>query len=217
MLTYFFRWTSCFRIAWIVGLFLCVQLLHAQNSEIKISGSVLDASGEPITGANISVVGSTKGTMTDYKGNFTLSVPPKATLRVSFIGFEPQTIRIGDKTNFKITLKENSKALDEVVVTALGITRDAKSLSYARQTVNTESMSDVRASNMLDMLSGKVAGLQVIGNGGPLASTRVVIRGNGSLSGNNQPLYVIDGVPIMNDMGESGDLDYGNPANVSAG
>lgn len=74
-------------------------------------------------------------------------------------------------------------------------------------------MSDVRASNMLDMLSGKVAGLQVIGNGGPLASTRVVIRGNGSLSGNNQPLYVIDGVPIMNDMGESGDLDYGNPAN----
>lgn len=213
MLTYFFRWTSCFRIAWIVGLFLCVQLLHAQNSEIKISGSVLDASGEPITGANISVVGSTKGTMTDYKGNFTLSVPPKATLRVSFIGFEPQTIRIGDKTNFKITLKENSKALNEVVVTALGITRDAKSLSYARQTVNTESMSDVRASNMLDMLSGKVAGLQVIGNGGPLASTRVVIRGNGSLSGNNQPLYVIDGVPIMNDMGESGDLDYGNPAN----
>lgn len=193
----------------LVGLFLCVQLLHAQNSEIKISGTVLDASGEPITGANISVVGSTKGTMTDYKGNFTLSVPPKATLRVSFIGFEPQTIRIGDKTNFKITLKENSKALNEVVVTALGITRDAKSLSYARQTVNTESMSDVRASNMLDMLSGKVAGLQVIGNGGPLASTRVVIRGNGSLSGNNQPLYVIDGVPIMNDMGESGDLDYG--------
>lgn len=152
-----------------IGLFLSVQLLTAQNSEIKISGSVIDASGEPITGANVSIVGSTKGTITDYKGNFTLNVPPKSTLRVSFIGFEPQTVKVGDKTSFQITLKENSKALDEVVVTALGITRDAKSLSYARQTVNTESMNDVRASNMLDMLSGKVAGLQVIGNGGPFS------------------------------------------------
>ena len=76
--TYFFRWTSCFRIAWIVGLFLCVQLLHAQNSEIKISGSVLDASGEPVTGANVSVVGSSKGTMTDYKGNL---LPPMGLAR----------------------------------------------------------------------------------------------------------------------------------------
>lgn len=134
-LMYFLQRTSCFRFAWVVvGLFLCTQLLSAQNSEIKITGSVFDASGEPVTGANVSVVGSSKGTITDYKGNFTLSVPPKSTLRVSFIGFEPQTIRIGDKTDFRITLKENSKALNEVVVTALGITRDAKSLSYARQT-----------------------------------------------------------------------------------
>ena len=82
--TYFFRWTSCFRIAWIVGLFLCVQLLHAQNSEIKISGSVLDASGEPVTGANVSVVGSSKGTMTDYKGNFTLKCSAQIDLTGKF-------------------------------------------------------------------------------------------------------------------------------------
>jgi TonB-linked SusC/RagA family outer membrane protein len=203
--------SSCRQLAWLFALVMSVQALSAQTK--TVTGTVYDAAGETLPGANISVVGTSTGTMTDLDGKFTIQAAEGATLRISFTGMISQTVKVGAKTPLTITLKEDQKLLDEVVVTALGITREAKSLSYSRQGIDTESMSDARASNMLDMLSGKAAGMQVIPGGGPLASTRIVIRGNNSLTGNNQPLFVIDGIPILNDMGESGDLDYGNPAN----
>ena len=185
----------------------------AQNR--RITGVVLDQSGEPLPGANIVVVGNTNvGATSNMDGKFSLSVPGEAALSVSFLGYKTKTVRLPKEDQVRIILEEDSKALGEVVVTALGISREAKSLGYARQAINTESLQDIRDPNLLNSLSGKVAGVNFISNGGPLSSTRVEIRGNNSLTGNNQPLYVIDGLPISNSMGESGDLDYGNPASA---
>lgn len=187
--------------------------LSAQNRQI--SGIVVDSSGDPLPGANIVVVGkATVGTVTNIDGHFSLSVPVQSTLSISFMGYKTKAVKISNESNIRVVLDEDTQAIGEVVVTALGISREAKSLGYARQTIDTESLQDIRDPNLLNSLSGKVAGVNFISNGGPLSSTRVEIRGNNSLTGNNQPLYVIDGVPIHNPMGESGDLDYGNPASA---
>lgn len=185
----------------------------AQNR--RITGVVVDQSGDPLPGANIVVVGNTNiGATSDLNGKFSLNAPAQSALTISFLGYKTRTIRLPKEDQIRIVLEEDSKALGEVVVTALGISREAKSLGYARQAIDTESLQDIRDPNLLNSLSGKVAGVNFISNGGPLSSTRVEIRGNNSLTGNNQPLYVIDGVPISNSMGESGDLDYGNPASA---
>lgn len=198
---------------WLLAMFMSIQLVSAQGGQIKVSGVVVDQTGDAIIGASVSVVGASQGTVTDLDGKFIISAAPKAILKISYMGYTTQNVSIGNKTDLKITLLEDAKALDEVVITAMGITREAKSLSSAQQSINTESMTEARASNMLDMLSGKAAGMQIVSGGGPLASTRVVIRGNNSLTGNNQPLFVVDGVPILNNSGEDGDLDYGNAIN----
>lgn len=197
-------------VAWLIFFMLP---LSAQN--VRITGVVVDHSGDPLPGANVVVVGkSSAGTITDMDGKFSLSVPSQSALTVSFLGYKTRTVRLSKETQLRIVLEEDAKALGEVVVTALGISREAKSLGYARQAIDTKSLQDTRDPNLLNSLSGKVAGVNFISNGGPLSSTRVEIRGNNSLTGNNQPLYVIDGVPISNSMGESGDLDYGNPASA---
>ncbi|GAB6010668.1 SusC/RagA family TonB-linked outer membrane protein [Viscerimonas tarda] len=203
------------RLMWLFAMVMCVQLLCAQAPQ-RVTGTVYDQAGETLPGASVTIVGASTGTVTDLDGKFTVQAPPNAALKITFTGYLPQTVNLGNKTNVTVTLKEDTKLLEEVVVTALGISREAKSLSYAQQSINTESMADVRASNMMDMLSGKAAGMQIIPGGGPLASTRIVIRGNNSISGYNQPLVVIDGIPIVNDPGMSGegdDYDYGNAAN----
>lgn len=186
--------------------------LSAQN-HIRVTGVVVDENDEPLPGANVVVVGHNNlGATTNLDGNFTLiRVPKNAMLSISFIGYQNKTAKVSDKP-MRIKMSSDSKMLETVVVTALGISREAKSLGYARQSIDTESLLDTRDPNLLNSLNGKVAGVNIISNGGPLSSTRVEIRGNNSLTGNNQPLYVIDGVPIMNEMGESGDLDYGNAA-----
>ncbi|MBD8347867.1 SusC/RagA family TonB-linked outer membrane protein [Dysgonomonas sp. HGC4] len=189
-----------------------VQQVSAQSDQIKVSGIVLDETGQSIIGASVNTVGARQGTITDLDGRFTITSKNNAILQVSYIGYITQNINIGNKTDLRVVMKEDSKTLDEVVVTALGISRDAKSLPYARQSVDKEGLDEAKDPNLLNMLSGRVSGVQFISNGGALSSTRVVIRGENSLTGNNQPLYVIDGVPIMNNMGDSGDLDYGNAA-----
>ena len=191
-------------------LFVCAA--SAQNK--RVAGSVVDGNGDPLPGATIQVVGNSNlGTTTDINGRFSIDVPQNSVLQFSFIGYKDHQVRASAANDhMKVMLTEDSQELDDVVVTALGISREAKSLGYARQSVDTESMLDARDPNLLNSLSGKVSGVNIISNGGPMASTRVEIRGNNSITGNNQPLYVVDGVPIMNDMGESGDLDYGNPA-----
>lgn len=201
--------------SWRIGTCLMVLLtffalsLSAQNR--KVTGVVVDEFGDPLPGANITVVGNQNlATATNMEGQFTLNnVPKDAILNVRFIGYAVKTIRLATLKNndlLRIVLSEDVKELNDVVVTALGISRESKSLGYARQSIDTESLLDTRDPNLLNSLSGKVSGVNFISNGGPLSSTRVEIRGNNSLTGNNQPLYVIDGVPIMNPMGEDGDL-----------
>ena len=180
----------------------------------RVAGTVVDDEGEPVLGATIKILGTDKGTVTDFDGRFALDAQQGQTLQVSYVGFKPQTFKaVADGKPVSIRLKSDNKVLGEVVVTALGITRDARSLSYARQSIDTESMTEARGTSLMDMLSGKSAGMQIIPGGGPTASTRVVLRGNNSLTGDNQPLYVVDGVPILNNSGEDGDLDYGNIVN----
>ncbi|MDR0413480.1 MAG: SusC/RagA family TonB-linked outer membrane protein [Dysgonamonadaceae bacterium] len=199
------------KIKCLICLFLLgTQMLFSQNQTEKVSGWVVDEQGESITGASVAVVGSSRGTITDLEGKFVLDAPENAILRISFLGYVTQNVRVSPE--LKIRMKEDVQTLNEVVITAMGITREAKSLSYARESVDTESMRDSRGTSLSDMLSGKVAGMQVT-PGGPLASTRIIMRGNNSITGNNQPLFVVDGVPLVNPSGESDDLDFGNIAN----
>ncbi|MDR0547026.1 MAG: TonB-dependent receptor plug domain-containing protein, partial [Dysgonamonadaceae bacterium] len=196
-------------------MFLLLPFLpvNAQEAAFQVQGTVKDQQGQEIIGANVLIAGSKTGTSTGIDGEFTLQVKRGDELTVSYLGYKTQKIKIDGKTILNIVLREDAAMLDEVVVTAMGISREAKSLSYARQSVDTKTMTEARDASLLNMLAGKVAGVQLISSGGPLSSTRVVIRGNNSATGDNQPLYVVDGIPINNQMGTSGDIDYGNVAN----
>ena len=178
----------------------------------KITGVVNDNFG-PVVGANVSIKGTTIGTITDMDGKFTLNAPDNATLVVSFIGYATQEIPMNGKTDFTITLSEDTELLDEVVVTALGIKREKKALGYAMQEVKTEDFSENRATSVSNLLQGKVAGVQISqsgsGVGGP---TRVVMRGLNSLSGNNAPLWVVDGLPILDNSNSNVQYSYSSGA-----
>ncbi len=181
----------------------------------KITGVVKDVTGEPVIGASVSVKGTTIGNVTGINGEFALDVPDNAILTVSYIGYTSQNIDTKGQSVFNIVLKEDTQQLSELVVTALGIKRQKRSLGYSTTTVGGDDFSEVRDPNLGNALSGKIAGVTVAGNAtGPGGSSRVVIRGNASLTGNNQPLYVVDGVPFDNtNMGSSGQwggLDLGD-------
>ncbi|MDR3217681.1 MAG: SusC/RagA family TonB-linked outer membrane protein [Dysgonamonadaceae bacterium] len=193
--------------------FLSVSDIYAQNR--NISGIVFDNLGKALPGVTIAIVGSPQGAVTNIDGKYSLEVSNKAVLRVSFVGFKTKMIAVpDDKSVLDITMEEDVIALKETIVYAMGMRRDEKSIATAVQEIDVTSMAETRDGNFLNMLAGRAAGLQVISNGSPGSSTRVVIRGNNSITGNNQPLYVIDGIPIMNPMGDhSNNLDYGNPAN----
>lgn len=182
--------------------------------ERTLTGTVIDASGEPMLGVNVLNVNTNKGTITDMDGKFSLRIPQTAILRFSFIGYKTKAINVSKEMKvLNVTLEEDAVMLQQTVVTAMDIRRDEKSISTAFQKLDVESMTENRSPDFLGMLSGKVAGLQVISNG-PGGSASVRIRGTNSITGNNDPLYVIDGIPIMNESGMSDDgIDYGNPAN----
>lgn len=190
-----------------------VTAAQAQNRTIK--GKVTDTEGEAVIGANVTVVGNNKtATITDMDGNFSISVPDKSViLKITYLGYKSMSFNMPKgKNTLSVTMEEEATMLDETVVTAMGLRRDERSLSSAFQKVDTEGMTETRDANFLNSLTGKVAGLQVISNGAA-GSASVIIRGMNSITGNNQPLYVIDGVPIINDV-ETGEMniDYGNPA-----
>jgi TonB-linked SusC/RagA family outer membrane protein len=202
------------RLSVVVLFFLSLGLnAYAQNKSVK--GTVTDEQGEPLIGVSVTVVGNQNiGTATDENGNYSIQMPPKSSvLKFSYIGYKTQMINVATgQTKVNVSLQSDDIMLDQTVVTAMGIRRDEKSMATSYQKVDTETMTEARDQNFLDMLSGKIAGLQVISNG-PAGSASVVIRGANSLSGSNDPLYVIDGVPIMSaaDVNES-TLDYGSPA-----
>ncbi len=180
------------------------------GSKITVKGVVTDATGEPLAGATVSEKGTTNGTMTGVDGDFTLSVASNGTLTVTYVGFHSKEVEVNGQTTFKVSLIEDSKVLDEVVVTALGIKRDRKSLGYAMQEVKGDNLTETRDANVANSLAGKIAGVQIKQSGtGVGGSTRIVIRGNNSIAGNNQPLVVVDGVPIDNFSSKTDDY-WGN-------
>lgn len=172
--------------------------LSAQN--ITVKGSVTDETGEPVIGATVRVQGSNMGVITDIDGNYTISCPVNSKLEFSSVGSATQLISVGNGgDNLNVVLKEESIAIDEVVVTALGIKRQARSLGYSTTRIGGDDFTLARDANIGNALSGKVAGVSVAGNAtGSTGSSRVIIRGNASLTGNNMPLYVIDGIPFDN-------------------
>ena len=180
---------------------------HAQTAARLLKGRVVDAGNDPIIGASVMVKNAKEGTVTNMEGKFSLNVAPSATLVVSYIGFVTQEVKADtQKGEMTITLKEDTKRLGEVVVTALGIKRDRKALGYSLGEVSGKELQKAKEPNVINSLAGKVAGLTVSQTAtGPSGSTRVILRGSTELTGNNQPLYVIDGVPMDNTNFESSD------------
>lgn len=198
--------------------FLITQIITAQ---VQVRGSVVDASSqEPLIGVNITIEGSNTGTVTDFNGNFELeNVMSSDVIEISYIGYEDFSQVIGENTNLTILLTESGVALDEITVTALGIKRETKALGYAAQTIDGEEISKLKTPNLLNSLTGKVAGVNITqGGSGVGSSSRIVIRGESSLSGDNQPLFVVNGLPINNNNGGNGraqgnlEADFGNGA-----
>ena len=181
---------------------------------ISVKGKVTDNDGNGLPGTSVVLKGTSIGTLTDANGNYQLSVPDavNAVLLFNFVGYEPVETLVKAKTVINAVLTASNIGLEEVVVTALGISRDAKSLSFAQQSVNVQSMNETKSPNIVNSLSGKISGVQVIPSGFNTGSSRIVIRGNSSLTGNNQPLFVVDGLPIDNTSGDAGSIDYGNNA-----
>jgi TonB-dependent SusC/RagA subfamily outer membrane receptor len=179
----------------------------AQTPPHTVKGKVQDGSGEPIIGANVIVKGDASvGTFTDLDGAFVLETPGKdVTLAVSCIGFATTEVELAGRTTVEITMQPDLE-LEEVVVTALGIKREKKALGYAMQEVNTERMQETKSLSVANMLQGKVAGVQISQSGGGMGGqTRIVMRGLNSLSGNNQPLWIEDGMPINDGVQDSAD------------
>ena len=175
------------------------SIFFAQTNS-KVSGTVKDATGV-VPGANLIEKGNpTNGTVSDINGNFSISIPEGSTLVVSAIGYKTQEITITNPSaQLNILLEEDVLLLDDVVVTALGIRRDRKALGYGLEEVQGEAFTKARETNVINSMAGRVAGLVVSQTaGGPSGSTRVLLRGNTEITGNNQPLYVVDGVPLDN-------------------
>jgi TonB-linked SusC/RagA family outer membrane protein len=184
--------------------------------EITISGTVTGQDGSPLAGASVVVKGSSKVTIADANGMFNLrGIEPGQVLIISYVGFDSKEVAIGNETTYRIVLNEAVYTIDDVVVTALGIKRQAKALGYAIAEVKGSDVSAGREPNAISSLSGKVAGVDIsTTSAGPSGSTRVIIRGNSQLSGSNLPLYVIDGVPMDNTQlgsaGQWGGYDFGD-------
>jgi len=190
-------------------------------AERNITGKVSDEKGEPLPGVSVVLKGSKTGTATNAEGTYQLSVPDdNAVLIFSYVGYTPEEIPVGNRSTVDIALKPDVRNLEVVVVTALGIKRDAKKLGYSTATVNTEEITNNRTTNLGNSLQGKVAGLNVSPPAsGPGGSTKIRIRGQSSFGGNNSPLIIVNGVPINNSSvsaGGSSGNSTGNPTGGSS-
>ncbi|MFM2145748.1 MAG: hypothetical protein RL732_584, partial [Bacteroidota bacterium] len=165
-----------------------------------VKGQVKNDQGEPLMGVSVSINGSKVGYITDAMGSFSLKVPARASLVFTYVGYISQTIPVGSQTNIEVVLQQNKQStLEDVVVTALGVSKVRRGLGYAVQEVKGKDFTEGRMNNIASALTGKIAGVDAIQtNAGAGSSSRVVIRGNTSLNGNQQPLYVVDGMPIDN-------------------
>ncbi|MEJ7913535.1 MAG: TonB-dependent receptor plug domain-containing protein, partial [Chitinophagaceae bacterium] len=173
-----------------------------------VNGQVTDGEGGVLAGVSITLKGSTSGTSTDVQGRYRFSVPDNAVLIFTFVGFETREISVGNQASINVSLERSSSKLNEVVVTALGIKKEAKSLGYATTTVAPEQVTINRTSNFMNALEGKVAGVNITSLGsGPAGTSKIRIRGQSSFNGNNSPLIIVNGVPINNtNFGARGDV-----------
>ncbi|WP_031426259.1 SusC/RagA family TonB-linked outer membrane protein [Flavimarina sp. Hel_I_48] len=196
---------------------LVVQISFAQTK--SVSGTVTDGGGVPLPGVNILVQGTATGTQSDFDGNYTIEAATGSKLTFSYVGFSDQLVTVGSANTYDIQM-EAGESLDEVVVTALGISREKKTLGYATEEVSGDQVSTVtQGGNVANSLSGKVSGLQIRRNSNIGGSTNVLLRGTNSLTGNNQALFVVDGVIIDNSNTNTSSqqtagsgFDYGNAA-----
>ncbi|ARV16690.1 SusC/RagA family TonB-linked outer membrane protein [Polaribacter sp. SA4-12] len=194
-----------------------VQITFAQ--EKTVSGIVSDSSGT-LPGVSVLVKGTNNGTQTDFDGKYSIKAKQGDVLSFSYVGYKTLEEKVGDLSTISVTMEDDNNVLDEVVVTALGISRDKKSLGYSTQKVSGDELTTNKSGNFVNALSGKASGVQIKKNNNLGGSTNVVIRGNASLTGSNQALFVIDGVPINNTNTNSagqaqasgGYYDYGNAA-----
>ena len=199
-------------------LFAFFFVLTAWAQDRTISGTVTsEEGGEALPGVNVLVKGTTVGTVTDIEGNYRISVPELAdSLSFSFIGFGEQTVALGNQSTVDIALSSDTQELSEVVVTAIGIEQSKRQLGYSVQEIDGESVAKANEPNLVNALNGKMAGVNVYGSSGaPGASANIRIRGNTSITGNNSPLFVVDGIPINNDTYSSsavGGVDQSNRA-----
>jgi TonB-linked SusC/RagA family outer membrane protein len=190
-------------------LLVVVQQGFAQDRQVK--GKVTDASdGSGLPGVAVKVKGSTRGTVTDVEGNYKINVGDKGVLVFSSVGFGTKEMPVGSATEINVGLAESTSSIDEVIVTALGIEKSQKQLTYAAQKIGGDKINEVRDANFVTTLSGKVAGIAITqGAGGPGSAARVILRGNRSIGGNNNALYVVDGVVVDNSVGGQVGNDFG--------
>ena len=198
-----------------VSLFLFVGTALAQT---KITGTVLSQEdGQPIIGAAVKVDGTSTGMLTDVNGKFSLTLPEgKKSLTISYLGFQPKTVTA--KNGMRVFLKADATALEEVVVTAMGISRQQKTLGYSAQTLKDEELTVGKLTDVTSALAGKVAGVQIsASSANPGTANSVIIRGFSSINGNNQPLYVIDGVPMQqtSSLAQGSQEAFGGISNVN--
>ena len=179
----------------LAGLFLSIGMAVAQT---QMTGTVVSGEdGEPIVGASVKVSGTKTGTITDVDGKFALNVPEGTKLVVTYLGMLPKTVNASVSGAMKIKLDPDNKVLDEVVVTAMGITREKKALGYASQVLDAKDLNTSGTSSLASAMQGKLTGVDIrTSSGAPGASAQIVIRGARSFDGNNTPLYVVDGMPI---------------------
>ncbi len=168
-----------------------------------VTGTVTDATdGSPLPGVNVLVQGTTTGSQTDFDGNYSIEAASGDVLVFSFLGMKSQSITVGASNNYDVSMEEDAEQLGEVVVTALGIRREEKTLTYAQQTVRADELTATRDPNFMNSISGKAAGVEIKkSSSGAGGSTKIVLRGNKSLSGDSSPLFVIDGIPMANNKG----------------
>ena len=189
--------------------------IETPSDNYTVRGRVIDVYGEPLIGATIREKGGANGTVTDIDGRFFLSVPDSAVLQVSFVGYKTLEVNVTGRTMLEIRLQEDAVMLDHVIVTALGIEKDEATLAYSAQKIKGEELNRVKEINMITALAGKAAGVQINKNSSGMGgSAKVSLRGIRSVSGDNQPLYVIDGVPMSNTSSEQAYSAIGGTANA---
>ena len=176
----------------------------------KVSGRVVDENNEPLIGVNIKVEGTAEGAITDMDGKFSVMTSPGSTLSFTYVGYTPQTVKVTDRNIYEIKLINDTKQLNEIVITALGIKREQKALSYNVQQVKSEELTQIKDANFVNTLNGKVAGVTInSSSSGVGGASKVVMRGTKSIEQSSNALYVIDGIPMFN-FGGGGSTEFGS-------